>query len=46
MKKERVLLPSNIKPKLHKLCLEPDLKNCTFKGSQEVQFELKEKTKM
>ena len=42
---KRVLLPTNIKPEVYKLTLEPDLEKFTFDGQQEVTFKVTEPTK-
>eukprot|EP01080_Neovahlkampfia_damariscottae_P011786 gene11786-5123_t len=42
---KRVLLPTEVKPEVYKLQLEPDLEKCTYEGQQEVSFKLLKPTK-
>jgi hypothetical protein len=42
---KRILLPTNVKPEVYKLKLEPNLEKFTFDGEQEVTFKLMTPTK-
>jgi hypothetical protein len=42
---KRILLPTNVKPEVYKLKLEPNLEKFTFDGEQEVTFKLSTPTK-
>jgi hypothetical protein len=42
---KRILLPTNVKPEVYKLKLEPNLEKFTFDGEQEVAFKLMTPTK-
>lgn len=43
---DRVILPTNVKPELYRLQVEPDLEKFIFHGEVEIDFALQERTKI